>query len=260
MLHIKREIQRSYTAPDGLISLDKNRIHPGYGKGETTWQDNSPLFLAYYLMLCEAQGIVESGDYEQLLRAEALCTAEVGRRPMHGLYHRNPGRSADPEAFDNYVGWVAASVLNPTRPESVMIPSHVVHYGSTRGYCYNNVQPNQFRWEQWRQPGEVAWYRVRAEESPGIHRMVWLGLSVLVDAFISPEDTSSHLTMWLRLKSCQIQSRARPGLSLKVIALYAKIWNWIWDKRLKDIPKVNYWITRYFGDHPLSELSRGVSF
>lgn len=171
--------------------------------------DNCLLFLStYYVLRCL------SGEHPSNLRycgAVALCTLEPG------LYTRRPEDRTSTNSFDDSVGIAAASVFMRLR-----FADEIYSKGEIWGWNFNNVQPGSWALWAWRQPSEIAYFKICAGRRPDLFGLAYLCIGLCITAFQGEKRTSEHLLTWLRVVAIEkagLEPWARPWF-----ALAAGIW------------------------------------
>jgi hypothetical protein len=96
-------IEQSYLADDGLMKLEKDETHPGFGMGPTVLNHNGLLFLVYaYYLRGEHITIKERKQFESIL---------TKLRSGIGIYDRRPGDKTLPNSVDNLIAIAAGASL-----------------------------------------------------------------------------------------------------------------------------------------------------
>jgi len=188
-----------WIAEDGLARLvpkeeDQKEPHFNVLGQESPRNDNGILFLAYFIAISWAAGIRDQVRTKQLQIGSTI--ERLVRLPFRGLFNRRAAGDKNPnnvyEAHDNYVGIVALSTLY-----GFSFTHEILSYGGRKGWNYNNVEPEVYRLESQRQPGEVALYWLCASTSPGFIELASLLFGIVINMF--KRNPGEHMLTWLRL-------------------------------------------------------------
>lgn len=239
-------------APDGLMKLgdftDEREPFPGQSK-RTVSNDNGILWRTYTITLLWTLGHdIKSDERPASILLGSLCI-----RP--GLFCRNPGRTDRQEALDNYCAIVCLCVLHGFKQEL----TDIYEWGLKHGWTFNNTDPDEFNIKRWRQPSEVAFYKLAGGMWPHPLEFAWFIGSIIFNAFQKEDTTSEHLTMWLRLK--YINPKFMPSFYSIAYELVKLLWIWRLNVKTNGLG-----IERIFDlmfenkDHPCVQLSKGVKY
>jgi hypothetical protein len=236
------EIDTKYVAPSGLLRLDLDDKRTDPSGLEDVQNDNGTLVLAYYDLLLGLVGLGIGGDRAR----KAIELLRVKGWP--GLFHRHGG-TADKmrEAQDNYVAICYFSVRY-----KLPYAREIVDHGEKTGWNYNNLNPSQLLVQTQRQPGETAFYKLCAEETPAPLDYLHLCIGVCINAaFAKRNDNPPSVTLlaWLRLNTLTLIKK-RPYL----VGVVAGVW--YIAQRIR-FTKINNVISLFFKDpaHPIHDLS-----
>jgi hypothetical protein len=249
---------KDYIAPDGLMNLTVNNNRAPYLSGlpDTSNNDNGILFISEFYWLCHLNTQLLP-DYVPNFMLSVLLLEVTG---YSGLYNRNPGRSQDTEAFDDYVGIVASSVLFNNK-----YPADICNYGKSNGWMFDNTNPTKPHIDCWRQGSEIAYYQICNKEIPELWNFAWLIISTFISSFNIMKDLSSPLLNWLKFRSIKMlvdEKRLAINFPLWMICLLYIVGGfWLW--KLKAVTKgkgMESIFAGYFTDpnHPNVLLSKGI--
>jgi hypothetical protein len=245
----------SYISECGLMRLDledRRRVTVGNYLVNTVKNENGILFLSVFYVLLDLLGL---RPREAIIDdvSETIKKLEV----KQGLYRRNVyPNDTRYEQHDNYVGIIALSMIF-----DFQYAVDIAVYGERSGYNYNNVVPGGWRFQQQRQPGEVAFYKLCAGFRPGPIEYVWLVAGLVINIFRLRRDASVDQLTWLRLFSLRKSFGRFPEfhgpMRLVLIGIMA-IWRWRFKRKYVTVSTL---MRSYYNDkdHPINRLSECLS-
>lgn len=235
-----------YIADSGLGRLDPypkdSKIAPN--GVETCNNDNGILCLTF--MLVKA---LEAGAFiaPELFKARATIKSLETITGEPGLYNRQPRLITVFERHDNYVAiCVLCAILGDTETPKAMIR----HWWFNK-FCFNNVHPGRFNWEQFRQPGEVALYYIAAKKRPPFLFSLWLFVGIIINANKKELDAAQARLVWLRLYL--IDKAGIKGFIQKF--LYKQVKTYWFKRTLKKYSRISALFS--FGEgHPVTDYQK----
>jgi hypothetical protein len=257
----------SFFAEDGLMKLERGPDREPYAPSfpPTCDNDNGVLFLAEWLYLAmPTQDPETRGHWWNVFRetCRTLSIREGSLIVQRGIYYRNPGRSRDLEAFDNYVGIVAGHILFGELDAAI----NICDFGDKNGYFFDTRAPGSMAdLASWRQGAEIAFYQLCALRRPQLWNFVWLCLGVFFTAFMDVERNSNEWwTCWLRLRALDLlEGNTRTLLPRWHNLLSLAKDFWLWQLKRKTQGRGMERLAEiYFHNphHPIRTASRGVFY
>lgn len=244
-----------WIAEDGLARLEPKEIDqkdPHYNLlgQESPRNDNGILFLAYFIVISWAS---EMKDHVRAKRNVIGSTIErLVRLPFNGLFNRRAAGNQNPvvyEAHDNYVGISTLSVLY-----GFSFHHDIISYGGRKAWNYNNVEPEVYRLESQRQPGEIAFYWICASTNPGFLEYASLLIGIIVNMF--KRNPGEHMLTWLRLFSLNYVDKHAWWLSLPLL-LVSEAWKLVMGFKFGSLHKIT---EGYFvKEHPIRRMSEKMT-
>lgn len=207
-------------------------IQPGVGRTS----GNGLLYSCQYFSILRKTGQAKLPDCTDFGTLITACQVEPG------LYRRDPYNSEDYESQDDYIGIACASYLLGAN-----FGKHILAYGESHGWTYNNVLPGVYRRESWlgRYPAFRPTIRFSAGQMPNLWERILLALAIGFAAMARRDDHDSwiltQLILWTVDERCWISRLA------------GKFWR---RRLLKHYPEgISECIGDYFQDHehPLSK-------
>lgn len=234
MSQFKDEILEHYIDSDFLITSDRDP--------QGVWSGGNQLLTTacYYILLCLMDGI-ELDDITLFCKAFQKC--EV--RTYTGLLNRNPDRP-DLESWDDYHIATASYFLK------TMDADCIYRYGSNNNWCFDNTNPGKFSFSNWhgRYPGQIGYYALCADKSPGFIQASLLTGNILANAYSTSAD--AKIKGWLRYL---VVSESNHPSYKKVCA--------IWEKKFKEQFGTLGRMFAAYGykpNHPFTQIDSCLSF
>lgn len=220
--------------------------------------DNGILFRAYfeYLYLFWNQ----NSSNEPIKAKEIRLTIKKLER-VPGLHMRNPGRTDNASSHDNTLGIVSLCVL--FRIYDVI--EDIIQYGLTYGFTFDARYPYKTDYTRWRQGSDVAFYKLCSDRVPMPWELLWMFGAQIYASFIDRNNSSSHLTNWLRFKTLEQLQNQTNKRSIKLIISFSMILKEAFKNSM--LAKTNHkgieaMFEMYFThkEHPNQVLSKGLEF
>jgi len=237
--------------------------------------DNGILFATEFYWVCHHHGLIDDKDNIRFKRAVKLLERDSDIGPtetIKGLYNRRHGLNTVPEAFDNYVGIIAGSILRQEEyGETLHFPLDIYAYGSANNWIYDNVRGDNTTEKidatRWRNPSEQAFYILSAMRylEPNILQYVWFFVANLYSAIVDMRfsKTSNLKLSYLRFKTLDLRISKKRITNRIFIAAY-KILKKFWLIRLlnltdgKGMEKI---YDVYFpSEHAIPLMSKGLIY
>jgi hypothetical protein len=255
--HLLERMRCYYVAESGLGRLPdfKTDTSTAPNGQESTLNENGILYRALALIQSFRAGAILS-----LMDVHILKTALKGLRRFPNdpaITNRQPHGDVKPhrsEAHDNAVGLVICEWfvgINETAPA-------LIKHWWRNWFCIDNINPGRFSFEQFRQPGEVAWYYIAAKRRAPLVFLIWFLVGVLINAEkVYPHGEASRLTfmrLWLVDKV-----GVKGWLQRK---LYNKVRNY-WFKKLAEKfggNGITPIMMEYGEGHPIAEFEKLVEY
>jgi len=242
---LKEEFYRIYLDKFGLCKLQDEAEE----NLEHVRNDNGILFSSYGHCWLRKLGIAIDA-VDKTLIIESILKLQV----MQGLFKRRHDADLRSEAHDNADAVVALDILTDNICE---FSKDICLYSLAKGGQFNNVFPEKWSWNQLRQPGSLAYYKIGAGFVPYPLEMVWMCLGMIYAMAFGW--ASTHNLAWLKLETIPI-----------ALAKYGKndaLWGWVKSlfgltqaicaiiSRVKKI-FLNQW-KNYFGDkHIITRMAQ----
>ena len=203
--------EKHFRAPDGLVSLKRDYFKNPFAPAtlKSCDNENGILFLAECLILLEDLGQLNDDIKQNGLRALNNIALFHHTPKYYGLYHRRPHWTTNTDSHDNGVGQAAVAVMCDDERHLKGLVMHSFRDWRTLwgvlGGVYDNVHPETPHILRWRQPSEIAFYRLCYGVYPGALGLWWLMMKIWYNStqferVMNAKHTSPTLLTWVRIK------------------------------------------------------------
>lgn len=229
---------------NGLGMLDLGDRQEWGSYGYTVKNDNGILFSVIILTLLRKMKLSNT-SLRDMLYANIVIGENLLRKGPVGLYCRRPNQDSVLEAQDNYA---ALAAIGP------QVAKRICSWGEKHFWNFNNMPPYAWKLEAQRQPGEIAYYQICAEEEPGMFSFSYMCAGLLVNAYDKKASPSDTQLAWLRIETID-----RVGIfGFLKREMFKKVKS-IWFKKMEEkfpggMPTV---FKRYYrAEHPIHEIAK----
>jgi hypothetical protein len=237
MHSVAEEYMNQYLWPNGLGKF--NITDPQYN-------DNGILINADFLDQLNRMGL---NDEVEAYRDMFTSTVSALQHKDHqGLIHRTPDDIHRFDQQDNYLGMI----LGENILDINTITRKIYEYGTTHGFNYNNVHPDQWHVFCQRQPGEVAFYAIANGYMPEPSQFALFIAGITANAFFSPS-ASDSLLAHRRIVVVEKMGIKQPDFQNAFDTAKA-----IWFEKFKGRYKTMYelYLQFYRDYHPITKLAK----
>lgn len=226
-MSFKQEVLDHYMDKDLLVTIDRD---------PTPWSTgNGLLYTGLFYTLLTLRNELTKEDCERFEKAVRGCEVDG----YHGLYHRNPGRTTDLEAHDDYIGIAAGSFFTNTP-----MAREIWTYGDCNSWCFNNLDPGKKSPNVWqgRFIGIVCFYTMAAKEDPSFFQKLLFNSAIR--GSIDSNNVSGKILAWL-----QVQVAKKANVCPKACELFEQ-------SIVDDFGGITGLLSQYFpAGHPFGQVT-----